>query len=124
MACGRASRPTPGTRRDRVVASRDRGGNRRRSSCNAWSLPGALIHPPLKSAPVTSALEPHDPTEARRLEVAGRHDDLLALEPLEQRAPCLSRHLGIHVGTRDPVRFLQLYRTVCGVAEHERALAT
>src|SRR6266704_1299167 len=84
---------------------------------------GLLIHPLLESAPVPPALQAHDPAEAGRLEVSGRHHDPLVLQPVQQRAPRLARELGIHVGARDPVRLLQLHRAVGGVAQHQRALA-
>src|SRR5437016_2704787 len=84
---------------------------------------GLLIHLLLESAPVPAPLQPHDPAEAGRLEVAGGDQDLLALQALDQRAPRLAREVGIHVGPRDPVGLLDLHRVVRGVAEHERALA-
>src|SRR6267143_1568940 len=84
---------------------------------------GLLIHLLLESAPVPAPLQPHDPAEAGRPEVAGGDQDLLALQALDQRAPRLAREVGIHVGPRDPVGLLDLHRVVRGVAEDERALA-
>ena len=85
--------------------------------------PRALMNARTKSAPVPAAFQAHDPAEPRRLEVAGRHEDLLALQAVQQRPARLARQLGVHVGARAPVGLLDLHRGVGGVAEHERALA-
>src|SRR5258708_20553564 len=84
---------------------------------------GLLIHLLLESAPVPAPLQPHDPAEAGRLEVAGGDQDLLALQALDQRAPCLAREVGIHVGPRVPGWLLDLHRDVRGVTVHYRVLA-
>src|SRR5215470_8760745 len=45
----------------------------------------------LQALPVAAALEADDPAVAGRLEVPGRHQDLLALEPVEERLARLPR---------------------------------
>src|SRR5687768_2500919 len=63
-------------------------------------------------SPVAATVETNDATEAGSLEVAGGHEDLLALESLDEGAARLAREVRIHVRARDPVRLLDLDRTV------------
>src|SRR5437870_13305478 len=77
----------------------------------------------LEDLPIATTLKAHDLAEAGRLEVSGRHDDLLALQTLHEDASSVTRHLRIHVRARDPVRLVELHRVVGGVSQDERALA-
>src|SRR5258708_3773822 len=77
----------------------------------------------LEPAPVALPFQTDDAAEAGRLEVAGRDEDLLALEPLDERPPRLARQLRVHVRARDPVGLLELHRRVRGVAPDEFPLA-
>jgi hypothetical protein len=47
--------------------------------------------------PVSPAVQAHDAAVARRFEVARGDENLLALEPLHQRAPRFAREIRIHV---------------------------
>src|SRR5688572_4971174 len=114
--------------------------NARRAPAKPWRTSGLGPHTPqrsarpgeaeahlehgiLHSAPVAAAVETNDATEAGGLEVAGGHEDLLALESVDEGAARLAREVRIHVRSRDPVRLLDLHRTVVGVAQDERAVA-
>src|SRR5580765_6227173 len=83
------------------------------------ALEACRRNPALEPAPVALPFQAHDAAEAGCLEVAGRDEDLLALEPLDERAPRLARQLRVHVRARDPVRLLELHRGMGGIAENE-----
>src|SRR5262249_31385407 len=77
----------------------------------------------LEPLPVATPLEPYDPSVARRLEVPGRDQDLLALQADDDRLASLPREIGIQTGAPEPVQQQQLHRSVRRYAEHERTLA-
>src|SRR5262245_29951363 len=96
---------------------------RRRDPGRWGALTGSSRARWLDALPVPAALEADDAPEARRLEVPRGHEGLLALEPLDERAPGLSRQVRVHVGARHPVGLVELHGIVRRVAENERALA-
>src|SRR2546425_11434019 len=77
----------------------------------------------LESLPVAAPLQAHDLPEPGRGEVSGRHDDVFALQPVQQGPSRLACQLRIHIGARDPVGLEHLHRAVRRIAEDERALS-
>src|SRR5712692_4353487 len=66
----------------------------------------------LQALPVAPPLEADDPAEPRRLEVSRCHEDLLALQTVQQGLSSLTRQVRVHVGARDPVRLEHLHRAM------------
>src|SRR6516162_6305188 len=106
---GAPSAPAP----ERSVASQPRRAARIASTSRSLGMINpsfsALYHPHLYCArgseplPVAASLQLHDPPESRRWKMARRHQDLFALQALDERAASLAGQIGIHVGPRHPV---------------------
>src|SRR5262245_11045702 len=75
-----------------------------------------------QAAPVAAAVQADDAAVPGRREVSRGYQDLLALQPIQERLARLPGEVGVHVGARHPVRLLELERRVSGISEDERAL--